>query len=271
MKLKKILNILNDIAPFDIAETWDNSGLQAGSPVWDVTKVMVGLDVTMPLLLAAKKSKSDLVLTHHPLMMTPEKSFDFEKMPGSAIRLAAREKINIVSLHTNLDKANNGLNDYFASRIGIQETASFLQGPPEPGPEESLLDGIGRMGGLKKAQPASDLAQQIKEQLGLSSLRVTGDMTRPVKIVAVCTGSGGSLVDAFIRSTADVFVTGDIKYHEARAVEEAGKILMDVGHFASEHMAIDLIEKRLAQAFQTACVNMEIIKYLTEKDPFTIV
>ncbi|MFH2060908.1 MAG: Nif3-like dinuclear metal center hexameric protein [Pseudomonadota bacterium] len=270
VNIKDILEILNQIARFDIAEKWDNSGLQAGSMNWEVKKIIIGLDVSMPLMQAAKKSNCDLVLTHHPLMITPEKSFDFQKMPGSAIQIAARDKISIISVHTNLDKANDGLNDYFASKIGVQTIKSFL--PLFPGDEpEGQVSGMGRLGCLQTPMTVQELAEQIKNKLGLLNLRVTGDLDRKVKTIAICTGSGGSLVDEFIKSETDVFITGDVKYHEARLVEQASKVLIDVGHFGSEHMVIDLLSSRLRLAFKNVGLNIEVNKFLKEKDPFTIV
>jgi len=270
LKVKNILDILNQIAPFDLSEKGDNSGLQAGNPDWDVNKILIGLDVSIPLMMAAKKTNSDLVLTHHPLLITPEKSFDFQKMPGSAIQIAAQQNISIVSVHTNLDKANNGLNDYFASKIGIQSIAPFL---PETtsNPDIDSLSGLGRLGRLDKPLSVQDLAIQIKHCLGLSYLRVTGDMNLQVSKIAICTGSGGSLINEFIQSQAQVYITGDVKYHEARQAEEASKVLIDVGHFGSEHIAIELLSNRLNLAFKKAGLNIEISKFLKEKDPFTIV
>jgi len=264
------VELLNTIAPFDIAEDWDNSGFQAGNLNWEVKKVMIGLDVSMALMTAAKESNCDLVLTHHPLMIRGEKSIDFNKMPGSAIEISARHKISIVSVHTNLDKANDGLNDYFATKIGIKKTKVFLIESPSSMPMDEMI-GIGRIGYLKSKTSLKQVVHQVKEKLNLTHLRVTGDMDLPVTTIAICTGSGGSLVDVFLRSDADVYITGDIKYHEARRVEEYSKGLIDVGHFGSEHLAIDLLSDKLSQAIQTAGLNIQIKKFKKEKDPFTIV
>ncbi|WP_300463477.1 Nif3-like dinuclear metal center hexameric protein [Desulfobacula sp.] len=270
VKTRDILALINTIAPFDIAEEWDNSGLQVGNRDWEVNRVMIGLDVSLPLMMAAKQGNCDLVLTHHPLMIRPEKSIDFNQMPGSAIELAARHRISIVSAHTNLDKASDGLNDYFASRMGLKNTIALSMDPPSPLPTDEIT-GIGRIGYLASPIPLEQLVRQTKETLGLRHVRVTGDMALPVTTVAICTGSGGSLMDVFLRSFAAVYITGDIKYHEARRVEESGKALIDVGHFASEHMAVDLLADKLGQAIQTAGLNIQIIPFKKEKDPFTIV
>jgi len=275
VNVKDILGLLNTIAPFDIADDWDNSGLQAGNLNWEVKKIMIGLDVSMPLMNAAKEWNSDMVLTHHPLMIQPQKSIDFSVMPGSAIEFSAAHKINIVSAHTNLDKANDGLNDYFASRIGLAQTRPLLSEKFEP--EKSNSEdtdeqiGIGRIGTLKSSIPLQQLVHVIKEKLKLSHVRVTGDMTLPVETIAICTGSGGSLIEPFLSSGADLYVTGDIKYHEARQVEEHSKGLIDVGHFGSEHMAVDLLADKLSRAVQAAGLDIQIKKFLKEKDPFTIV
>ena len=214
-------------------------------------------------MIIAKESNCDLVLTHHPLMLTPEKSIDFNKMPGKVIEIAAKQNINIVSAHTNLDKINDGLNDYFAAKIGLKKTKAFF-------PEDEVI-GIGRIGSLKSQVVLEQVAHKVKEKLNLKQLRVIGNMSLPVKTIAVCTGSGGSLMDVFLKSDADLYITGDIKYHEARLVEESCKALIDVGHFASEHMAIDLLADKLSQASNKAKLNIQIKIFKNEKDPFTIV
>ncbi len=268
--LEKILELINTIAPFDMAEDWDNCGLQAGNLNQEVKKVVIGLDVSIPLMNAAKESKCDLVLTHHPLMIKPEKKIDFNTMPGRAVEIAARERISIVSAHTNLDKANEGLNDYFAARLGVHKTKAFYIGTHSSVQEDQTF-GIGRIGFLKKETTLIKFAKKIKERLALAHLRITGNMDLPLSRFAVCTGSGGSLVNEFLRSNADVYITGDIKYHEARLIEWHSKALIDVGHFGSEYIAVDLLHDKLRQEAQKASINIEVIKFKNEKDPFIIV
>ena len=270
LKTKDILQFLNAIAPFDLAEDWDNCGLQAGNLNWDVNKIMIGLDVSLELMKAAQKNNCDLVLTHHPLMIQPEKSFDFSQMPGNVIEIAARQRISVVSVHTNLDKAADGLNDYFARKIGLAETTVFCT-DAQVSALSDIAIGMGRIGTLKPRTSLGQLVLQIKERLHLSHLRVTGEMDLPVTRAAICTGSGGSLLDEFLNSGADVYITGDMKYHDARRVEEASKALVDVGHFGSEHMAVELLFDKLKRAVETAGCTIEIEQFNQEKDPFTIV
>jgi dinuclear metal center YbgI/SA1388 family protein len=285
LTVKKIMDIINGFAPFALAENWDNSGLQVGDPEGEIQKIMVSLDVSKEVMEAARDWGADLVLSHHPLQMTPVKSIDFSKMPGSAIGLAAREHISIISAHTNLDKAVDGLNDYFAHMVGVN--CDEVLCPDSTLPDSIILDsnkaashldkskgqlqGLGRIGHLKSVLSLRDLALNVKERLGLEHLRVIGNLDLQVDRVALCTGSGGSLMDCFLGSCADVYITGDIKYHEARQVEMNHKGLIDVGHFASEIIVVDLLESSLAQALASVGYDIKIQGFKKEKDPFKTV
>ena len=88
--------------------------------------------------------------------------------------------------------------------------------------------------------------------------------------VAVVTGSGGSMIDDFFQSKTDVFITGDIKYHEARAVENKKLGMIDVGHFGSEYIAIQLLANKLLSASKNKDYGFQIFKYEKELDPFNI-
>ena len=265
-----IIELLNKFAPFEIAESWDNSGLQVGHRRWVVKKILIGLDVSPALMETAAATGVDLVLTHHPLIMNPEKQIDFSEMPGKAIEISAEKKISVVSAHTNLDKANAGLNDYFARQIGLTDISGVLTEAASPSIHTEAI-GIGRIGVLPTEVSLEQLARHVKGRLNLNHIRVTGEMDRPVKTIAVCTGSGGSLVDDFLNSPADVYITGDIKYHEARKTEMHSKALIDVGHFGSERIAIDLLFEKLNQALERAGLDVELVRFSSEEDPFTIV
>ncbi|MCF8091835.1 MAG: Nif3-like dinuclear metal center hexameric protein [Desulfotignum sp.] len=268
--VKQILCILNEIAPGDLSESWDNCGLCAGNPEWAVKKILVGLDPGMQMMASARAWNADMVLTHHPLFITPEKTIDFQTMPGSAIAMAAREKIAIVCAHTNLDKVQNGLNDFFAERIHVVETRPLVPDTQASGPEAGR-SGIGRIGKLTSQISVARVVHKIKKHLGLNQVRVVGNQDLMVRQVALCTGSGGSLIPDFLRSGADLYITGDIKYHEARLIETSGRALIDVGHFASEIIAVDLLSCRMGQAASRAGYELEIKGFDQEADPFTLV
>ena len=272
--VKDIWRLLDSMAPFNIAEKWDNCGLQAGSIDWDVNGIMIGLDVSQPLIDAAAEKGADLVLTHHPMTLQPLRQFDFTTPVGSLIYTCAVNHISIISLHTNLDKAWGGLNDYFAHKIGLRDIGVLSPDEPLSKVSSSNLEsslGIGRVGSLTDALSAGEFAKTLKKVLGISNMRVTGDLNQFVQRIAICTGSGGGLIQDAVASGADVFITGDMKYHEARDVEQTGCVLMDVGHFASEHMSIDLLAEGLASALKNTGFSIDIHTFKKEKDPFIIV
>lgn len=290
-----LLSIIDEIAPFAIAEEWDNCGLQAGSFTWPAKKVVVSLDLSMEVMDHAAASHADLVVTHHPLMLHGLKKIDFSTMPGSAIAIAAQEKISIISAHTNLDKVQGGLNDLFASIIGLKnlkllvpaitsksdlnnscrDRACYGEVVKNSAEESDAAasggycgDGIGRTGELERVFSLRELSLYIKKKLQLETIRIAGDPDLPIKQVALCTGSGGSLLRDFFRSGAHVYVTGDIKYHEAREIEQAGVGLIDVGHFASEQIAVNLLCEKIKNGAIKKGIKLEIEGFYRALDPF---
>ncbi len=136
---------------------------------------------------------------------------------------------------------------------------------PAPGPM-----GFGRIGQLPEPVTLLRLAQNIKEKLGLSFLKISGDPNQMVQYAAVCSGSGSSLLKSFLASPADVFISGDLRYHDARDVESAGKMLIDIGHFPSEHLMIGPVCDYLRRQFSAASWEISVTAYQLEKDPFTV-
>ncbi|MEA2060218.1 MAG: Nif3-like dinuclear metal center hexameric protein [Thermodesulfobacteriota bacterium] len=266
--IQTILDLVDGIAPFSLAEDWDNSGLQAGEMNWPADKVLVALDPSMEVIQAAVLWQANVVVTHHPLMIRPVKQIEFDKMPGRVVMACATNKISIVSAHTNLDKAENGLNDLFADIVGFKTLKPFLPHSPS---ETERMAGIGRQGELSDPLPLGELAGLIGKKLNCTGIRTAGEKQSVPRSAVVCTGSGGSLTSAFLKSDADVFITGDMKYHEARDIEQAGKLLIDVGHFASEHIAIALMVERLDRAAAQAGIELSVKGFEKETDPFTAV
>jgi putative NIF3 family GTP cyclohydrolase 1 type 2 len=114
------------------------------------------------------------------------------------------------------------------------------------------------------------LALTIKEKLNLRHLKFAGDPALPVQKAAVCSGSGSSLMADFFASGAQVFISGDLRYHDARDVEALNLGLIDIGHFYSEHLMVDVLAVRLAGIFADSKMNIAVKACDIEKDPFTV-
>ena len=121
-------------------------------------------------------------------------------------------------------------------------------------------------------QPTSlaSLVNNLKQTLDIKHVKVAGDLDTQVKTVAVCSGSGSSMVSAFFDAGADVFISGDLKYHDARNFEFARKALIDIGHFASEHLIVQTFAEQLNRHFHDKGLILDVESYQLEKDPFVI-
>ena len=127
--------------------------------------------------------------------------------------------------------------------------------------------GIGIAGLLPERLSVGQVAANLASQLKPGSLRLVGVKGRKIKSVAVCAGSGASLLDAAVESGAQLYITGDMKYHDARRAEDTGIHVLDVGHFAPERYGLTRFGKLLGEnlAKQGLQVNMSFAK---ERDPF---
>ena len=130
--------------------------------------------------------------------------------------------------------------------------------------------GIGRVGSLESALDLKSLAHIIKKKLKLRYLRLSGDPALPVKKVAICSGSGASLLTDFFASGAQVYISGDLRYHDARDIEASNLGLIDIGHFASEQLIVDVLAERLTGIFAESNMNLIVKACDIEKDPFTV-
>jgi len=128
--------------------------------------------------------------------------------------------------------------------------------------------GLGRIGELAKSQDLRSFALDIKKTLGLASVKVAGDLSLTITRAAVCTGSGSSLMKVFLASGAQAFISGDLHYHDAKEVQTAKRGLIDIGHFASEHLIIEVLAQRLSRLLTDKDFNVTVAAYRLEKDPF---
>ena len=275
----QIIEIMDRLVPPWLAEKWDNVGLQIGDPRLPVQQIWIALDPGAEVIEAACKNKVDLVITHHPLIFRPLKSIDFGTPGGSIIQMAASHHLAIFAAHTNFDIVSDGVNDILAQRLGIKQleilkpivvdTASQKEVNSSASVEASY--GIGRIGVLDRPGSLTDLVSRIKKKLKLKFVKVAGDPKMKISRIALCSGSGSSLVPAFLSSEADVYISGDIHYHNARDAESVRRAIIDIGHFASEHLMVEALAQRLEQLISEAGISAKIRACTIEKDPFRYV
>ncbi|BCR06491.1 GTP cyclohydrolase 1 type 2 [Desulfuromonas versatilis] len=131
--------------------------------------------------------------------------------------------------------------------------------------------GLGRIGRLPEALPLGRFTEQVKQALDTPAVRLVGESAALVRKVALCGGSGASLLAEAARQGADVLVTGDVKYHEAKNAQSQGIALIDAGHFPTERIMVRELAATLRTEAGARGINMEFIEMAGEEDPFKVV
>jgi dinuclear metal center YbgI/SA1388 family protein len=264
--VRDILAWLDLSAPFRYAESWDNCGLQVGDQEALVTRVLVALDPNSATLNEAEEQACECLVTHHPLLFSPLKAVRADQFPGNLVIRAVLKGIHVIAAHTNLDVARGGTNDHLGHLLSVQAMEPLERDDSRQ--EEDRYGGMGRIGFLPEAIRFNDLVKQTMKVLGGSPVRAVGNGEKQVHRVALCSGSGGGLIEQAISLGSDVFITGDVKYHDAQRALEAGLALIDIGHFASERIVVRPLAACLRAQAVAHHEALEVLEASGEKDPF---
>ena len=256
----EIINIMETIAPLNLAENWDNCGLQVGHKLWHVNKIQVALDPLIEVVDSAIEKQVDLLITHHPLILKPLKIIDLQTAQGTVISKALNHQLSIYTAHTNLDKAKGGVNDLLCDQLKLKNLQPLIMNEKETG--------LGRIGQLENPITLAGYARQIQNSFRLDFVKVAGRQDLLIESAAVCSGSGSSLLDHFLSSKAQVFISGDLKYHDARIIEEADLALIDIGHFTSEHLIVANLSCQLKKILKQRNLKIKVDHCSIENDPF---
>lgn len=254
LRLKDIMSELEKLAPTYLAESWDNVGLMIGKPNHEVNKVLCALDLNEAVIDEAIDLGVQCIVTHHPFFFKAMKQINLESAQGQMIEKLILNKIAVYSMHTNYDIAEGGLNDYLAQRLGVQKTKVLkttyeevtVEGYPLGNRKKSY--GIGRYGELDEAISIEQFIEQVKACFHIEYIRRTDKAHRMVKRIAICSGAGSEFIP-LAASVADVYITGDVKFHEGQMAQSMGITVIDVGHYASECIALAPIKNCIKQAF----------------------
>ena len=246
MKVRDIINVIESFAPLSIQENWDNSGLCVGSEDDEVTSVLLGLDCTPELVDEAVECGADMIVTHHPLIFSGLKKISPDDQVGAAVIKAIKAGISIYAAHTSADKVIAGVSGAMASRLGLVNV-SILD-------EDGEGTGLGVVGDLPQPVTAAEAVTLVKERFGLKALRSSRPVEGMISRVAMCGGSGGSLIKAAMASGAQLYLSGDISYHNFFTRD--GFMIMDIGHYESEIEIVDILFSLLRKNFPTFAVRI---------------
>lgn len=241
-KVKDVARAIEEFAPTGLQESYDNAGLQVGNPEAEVSGILLCLDVTDEILDEAMARSCSMIVSHHPLIFHGLKSLTGADATQRLVLKALQSGIAVYSAHTNLDAAIDGVSHEMATMLGV-ESLQPLE-PTIPGAKT----GLGVVGDIRPT-PKLEFLRKVKEKFGVRCLRYSaGKRELVVKRVALCGGSGASLIPAAIAAGADVYVTGDIKYHDI--TENGDSILLaDVGHYESEICSERIFSRIIREAF----------------------
>lgn len=121
MRIKEILQTIENLAPIPLQEDFDNSGLQVGDVSREATAALLSLDVTESVVDEAVSLGCNLIISHHPLAFKPFKSLTGRTYVERCMIKAIKHDIVVYAAHTNLDNAWQGVNFKFAEMLGLQQ------------------------------------------------------------------------------------------------------------------------------------------------------
>ena len=246
MKVKDIIKVIEDFAPLSVQEGWDNSGLCIGSPEAEVKGVLLALDCTPELVDEAVACGADMIVTHHPLIFSGLKKITPDNKVGLAVIKAVSAGISIYAAHTSADKVLAGVSGDMARKLGLIDV-EILQ-------KDGDATGLGVVGNLPSPMTSLQAVDHVKKCFGLKVMKASRPLEGMISRVAMCGGSGGSLIGEARRSGAQLYISGDISYHNF--FTEDGFMIMDIGHYESEIGIVEILFALLKKNFPTFAVRI---------------
>ena len=309
IRVDRVCQILADIAPLALAESWDNVGLLVGDRQRSIRVVMVCLTVTPQVVEEAIAKRVELIVTHHPLPFRPLTKITSDTTVGKMLLALIAHGIAVYSAHTAYDSARAGINQLWAEGLGLSGIAPLVLADPTrlhptggqnpagintPVACQAPADpiGAGRYGRLPEPLDPESLAQKVASICRCRSWKLAGgklaggnlaggsptgsanppgSANAPISKVAIACGSGGSFLSAAKGRGCQALVTGEASFHDCLEAEASGLALILVGHYASERFGIERLAGRLATEFRRIDGELEVFSSDADVDPLRTV
>ena len=230
MKIKQVLSALERFAPLPLQESWDNAGLQLGLTEAEVSGALLCLDVNEAIIDEAISKGCNLIVSHHPLLFRGLKQISGADYVQRCVIKAIKHDIVIISMHTNMDNAQGGVNFKIAERLG----APVLNDSVAETEKVPLV-----LAELPTPMDARAFIELVKTQFDVQCAQCNALLQRPIKKVAICGGAGDFLLPDAISQGADAFITGEMHYHQYFGMEQQIQICV-IGHYQSEQFTSEI-------------------------------
>ena len=245
--------------PKSLAVEWDVVGFATNNSNVEVNNILLTIDVTEEVVAEAIKKSIDLIISHHPLILDPEEISDIQIKRIQIKKMLEEKNIALYVAHTNADIAPGGVNDSLAKTIGLEKVEPFG------------VEKMGRKGNLESQLTLKEFVNHLKDKLPQvkSSIQVSGNLDSNVLKVALCGGSGSSLLEEVRKAEVDVFVTADLKHHAVSDNENMnGPALVSVSHWASEWTWLPELKQQLETDLEQKHLNAKVFISEISTDPW---
>jgi len=237
-----VLSALERFAPLPLQESWDNAGLQVGLTETEVSGALLCLDVTEKIVDEAIQKGCNLIVSHHPLLFRGLKTISDLTDVQRTVMKAICNGICVISMHTNMDNAEDGVNFRIARKLSLKDVQFLV-----PKIVDGVASGSGIMGSFEAPMASDDFVLKVKKTFGVECAMCNELLRRPVLKVAVCGGAGDFLLDEALKAGADAFITGEMHYHQYFGYEQRIQICV-IGHYQSEQYTSEIFQDIIRQA-----------------------
>lgn len=244
VRIKEVIDALESFAPLPLQESYDNAGLQVGLTETEVSGALLCLDVTEAVMCEAVDMGCNLVISHHPVLFHGLKRIGNDTDVERVVRMAVMNDVAIYSAHTNLDKAEDGVNYRMADKLGLIDVVP--------------LGECGVIGYMPAGMDSRFFLDRVKDVFHCECLMHNEPLERQITSVAICGGAGDFLLDDALAQEADAFLTGEMHYHRYMGQEQRIQIGV-LGHYESEQYTTEIFQEILSERFpQLAVYRTEV-------------
>ncbi len=240
INVDEIIKTVEEFAPLELAEDWDNSGWQINLNNKEANKLLIALSLTPKILQQAIDNGCDFIICHHPLIFNSLKKIEYQTITQKLIVDCVKNNIQVYCAHTNLDCTDGGVGDTLCEKLGMTAVET--------------VDKFVKIAEFNEPMSLDSFILKLKISLNVPKIKlINPDNIQQIKKIALCAGSGGEFVNSI--KNVDAFITGDIKYHTALDVQNM--ILIDAGHFETEKIILQTLKNVLHKTTQDIVIAKE--------------